>query len=340
MRLRALSIFAALNLVACIDQEPQDERPFVGDDDDDDDDDGDDDDDDDDDGDDDDDDDATPDADRSLHASHMLGSTLQAEAADSATLTTEAVWLASQSVGTGAVVTTGTLTQSGQSVSYAAQPNDRLVVELGDGNMVDIWVLAMDGDFSGSASNFRESNHDLQYRVAVADRIDMTFTSQRNGGNSASAAEGNVVLEGVTYDCNVQGTGTYYFEADTTGVHFLDDAQVQGRITGAGFDLDVDETWHFELVSTNDGSAQDARRTIDNSLDLGGTVFDFVDIEMQKAFKDGSPTEIDTYWNAQGTVLRNGSAYGQMRLDVDVARVRFVLDTPGGTVELESHLTG
>lgn len=327
MRLRALSIFAALTLAACVAEEPED-RPFAGDDDDDDPR-----------GDDDDDDDAAPaDAESSLLASHALGSTLQTEGENSATLTTEAVWLASQSVGTGTLVTTGTLTQTGQSVSYAAQPDDRLVLEFGDGNTVDIWVLAIEGDFSGTASNFLEGNHELQYRVAVPERIDMTFTSQRNGGNSATAAEGSLVLEGVSYDCDVQGAGTYYFEADSTGVHFLDDTQTQGRITAAGFDLDVDETWHYEFVSSSTGSASDARRTMDNSLNLGGTVYDFADIELQKSFADGSPNEIDTYWNAQGAVLRDGATYGQMRLDVDAARVRFVLDTPDETLELESHL--
>jgi hypothetical protein len=290
-----------------------------------------------DDADDDDDDDPEVAVEDSVLASHNLGSVITTEGQTSANVAVEGVFTASQAAGTGQVVTTGTLTQQGQAFAYAPSPSDRLVVEFGDGTAIDFWIDEIAGD-STSAAAFLNNDHEFQYRVAVDGKIDMTFESRRQAGSLAAGAVGSYVHEGVDYDIDLSMAGAYDFESDSTGTYFRDEHRTTGSITASGYDLDVDETWYFELVTSDSGSAQAATRTVANSLQLGGDTFDWVDVATAKSFRNGKPSEIDTYWKARGEILRNGEQHGTYRLDLGApAFIHMVVDLPTGPVEVESH---
>ena len=285
------------------------------------------------DGDDDDDDEPAVDAEDSVMASHNLGSVITTEGQTSANIAVEGVFMASQSAGLGQVVTTGTLTQQGQAFAYVATPSDRLVVEFGDGTTIDFWIEEISGD-STSAAAFLNNDHLLEYRVAVEGKIDMTFESRRQGGSLGAGAVGSYVYEGAEYDVDLSMAGTYYFESDSTGTHFRDEHRTTGSVTGTGYDLDVDETWYFELVTSNGGSAQAASRTVSNSLQLGNDTFDWVDVATKKSFSNGKPSQVDTYWDATGEILRNGESYAAYRLDLsDPDFIYFAV----GDIRVETH---
>ncbi len=273
-------------------------------------------------------------------AGHQLASLLTAEAQTSASITTEAVFMASQAAGTGQVVASGTLTRQGQSFSWSPEPSDRLVVALGDGTTISLWVEQFAGDTT-SPSAFLSTDHQLTYVATVDDRVDMRLSSLRQGGTMNASATGKYTHEGVAYDVDLQLAGTTYFESDSTGTHNLDEHRTTGTIKATGFDLDVDEDWRFELVVAGNESAQSTHRTIRNSLRLGETTFDWVDVLVQKSFRDGVPSELDTYWLARGQVLRNGEPYGAYRLDpsATLESVAVVLDTPDGAIEIDRDRT-
>ena len=286
---------------------------------------------------DDDDDDPAADAEDSVVASHNLGSVITTEGQSSANIAVEGVFMASQAAGLGEPVTTGTLTQQGQGFAYAGAPSDRLVVEFSDGTTIDFWIEEISGD-STSAAAFLNNDHVLEYRVAVDGKIDMTFESRRQGGALGAGAVGSYVYEDVEYDIDLAMAGTYYFESDSTGTHFRDEHRTTGSVTASGYDLDVDETWYFELVTSGGGSAQAASRTVSNSLQLGDDTFDWVDVATKKSFSNGKPSQIDTYWDATGDILRNGEAYGTYRLDLtEPDFIYFAVDLPAGAVRVETH---
>jgi hypothetical protein len=193
-----------------------------------------------------------------IAASQELPSALQNEARTSARIAAEAVLLSTELADAGQRVTTGTLVQDDAGFTWAPQPTDRLVVEFGDGTDFHVWVDDMAGDDT-SATAFLEGDHRFVYRVAVADRLDVAFSSAREAGTLTATAVGTYVHEGVDYDVALDLSG-------------LDRRQITGSILADDFDLDVDETWPSR--------ADASQRTISSSLRLGDDVYDWVDGEI------------------------------------------------------------
>lgn len=273
-----------------------------------------------------------------IEATHALAGVVQSEGQTSATIVAEGVFLASQLGGAGQVVTTGTLEQEGTTFAWSGDPVDRMVITFGDGTKVDVWVDEIVGD-SSSATAFLQGEHRFAYRVAMRDRIDMAFTSVRQDGTTTATANGTLVHEDVSYEAAVEVQGTYFFETDSTGTHFRDAHRTTGSITAEGLELELDEGWSFELVTSGGESAQATQRTIASSLRLGDDVYDWVDATTRTSFRDGKPSELDTYWAADGEILRNGEPFGAYRLGSSATLdfVTVVVDLPHAELELERH---
>lgn len=281
-----------------------------------------------------------PDLTASIIAAHGVGSQVVSNGDASAQLAAQAVEFATASVGSGELVTTGTVEQRGSQYAYDPSPDDALVVVLEDAPRTTFRIHAMDGDFS-SASAFLAGDHELRFAVEVEAQMTLEIGSVRRNGAFDTSAAGTILVEGLDLDVDVHARGTSTSEVDSTGSRFHSAFTTTGTVTGPAFDLVLDETWDFELVTAGDESAQSAVRTLANTLSTDGDDYDWVDVRTQKSYRDGRPSELDTFWTAQGQLLRNGQPFGAYRLDADPIGedsggfVLFMLDLPEGSFELE-----
>jgi hypothetical protein len=84
-----------------------------------------------------------------LKSSVLLPTLVQSTVMQASVSCLQGVAFASRSAGTGRVVTTGTIRQSGRNLAWTNAPADRLKVELEDGRAFDFVVKAIDGDSTG-----------------------------------------------------------------------------------------------------------------------------------------------------------------------------------------------
>lgn len=267
----------------------------------------------------------------------------------SGTMAANGVFLASQ-LGAGGLqlVTTGTLTQQGLIWTYSANPADRLIVQFIAGTNVTFYVTRMQGDFSVDAATFLRRNHNFDYRVVVPGTGDLSFTSDVGTANPSyqATAQGSLVFSNVTYSVNLSLAGLYRFETDSTGTSLLTDYLVTGTASSPDYRLVANYRRRFELVSarTTSGGAtrfEDATTDQDwnnNVVTIGADTYQWAEASKQKSFRNGKPSQIDTYWKASGGILRNGQPYGiyDMRPDPLLVYLRFYLILPDQAIELES----
>jgi hypothetical protein len=272
-----------------------------------------------------------------LASAHLVPDRASSDGLAAANLTVEAALAASLRAGGTRLVTTGTIDSNG----WKAEPSDRLVV-IYEGRTFTVRVSAMNGVFT-STDDFFSSNHLLEAMIA-SDGIEIAVRSERNGGVRRAAARGRMAIDEVWYTFDLTSNGSEYFEHDTTGVDYQEEHRLQGSVDFEGAHLDVDESWRFHLVSSSGpggAAVSNAIRTIGNRLQAGGHTYEWSGVRTQKAFRDGRPSEVDSYWGAAGSVLRDGQPYGQYRFQADLVTreagyLKFLLELPSETVEVES----
>ncbi len=281
---------------------------------------------------------------QALQAAHAVPDTAYQTAVASAQIGVTSALVASRAQGGGSLVTTGTVTYTSQSASYDPAPADHLVAVLTDGRRIDFTFSQLVGDLSGDADQLIDHDHLLDFHAAMDGVGDLHLQSGRQNGGYQAAAEGSLIIGGVSYQIDLGSRGSHQFENDSTGGSYDDQYQTTGSVRAPDFDLTVDESWQYKSVwTTGSGShhASTAIRTVNSQLAVGGDVYDWVGARTQKAFRDGKPSEIDTYWKAAGGVTKNGAPFGQYQLVPEVfgnagGKLRFVLALPDTTVELES----
>jgi hypothetical protein len=280
---------------------------------------------------------------QALVVAHGFSEGAYAEGARVLSLLVESAVAAGRQVGAPAVQR-GTVVWSGREVRYAPEPADRLRVMVG----AEDWsfqIGAAEGD-ARSAAAFFEGPHRLDVQATSAAGAALALTSRRVGIQREARLAGRAPVDGVSYELDLTFRGEERFDTDSTGTALQSDLAVSGWAEAPGFHLEVDETWAFELVSgTGPGgfTAQTATRTLGGGLVAGGHAFGFRGVKTRRAFRDGKPTELDTYWSAAGEVMQDGLTWAQVNLRADVVDaerggfVHFVLDAPAGSVVLESY---
>ncbi len=266
----------------------------------------------------------------------LLGST----ALETANLGVQGVFLASiLGAGGAQLVTTGTLTQQGANWDYTPTPPDRLFVQFQTGSNLTYYVTRMEGDFSRDAATFLENPHAFNYRVIVPNLGDLSFDNAIPPGTCdfLVTARGGLTLSNVTYDLDVTLSGTYCID-NSFGYQLINDYTTTGTVNAPGYALTLNQRWRHELIGGGGGGASAVQEWNNSTLTLGADTYQWDNTKKQKSFRDGRPSSLDTYWLASGNVLRNGTVYGTYRLQPEplLARLKFVLDLPTGTIELES----
>jgi hypothetical protein len=127
---------------------------------------------------------------------------------------------------------------------------------------------------------------------------------------------------------DLTGAISGFSEVDSTGTHQLSDMSVTGTVSAPGFVQTVRTRDRFEFVSTRGlsgklQSSSTSENWNNNTVVWGGATYVWNNVKRQRSFRDGKESDLDTYWNALGTLTRNGVEFG---------RYRKVLNTVGTAV--------
>lgn len=256
-----------------------------------------------------------------------------------------AIYLASNLRG-GVLTTNGTLTQSGVQWSYATTPADALAIRFATGTNLSYRTRQLIGDFSGNASTFINNGHAFEFQALQPGVQDLWITSHRPAGNCnitpAGTVAGTFVTSNITFTIDVQATGPYCFETDSSGYSLLQDYRTTGTVVAPGFRLAVDHRRRYEAVGSGPGDATSEQVWMAHQLVLGADTYVWADVKRQKSFRNGKASQWQPpgYWSATGQILKNGvpvAAYSFLPAGPpsDIY-IRFLLQVGIETVELES----
>lgn len=245
-------------------------------------------------------------------------------------LTLEAVVQASIQGSAGqTLVTTGTLTQSGQQFTYSPSPADRLVVAWAEGPATEIYVQQLDGNFEASSTDaFFSDNHVVTARIVRDGLADFEVASAKNGGGREGAIRGTIVEGGVSYEVDLQEAGTTQSDVDVTGSTHESESAMTGTITAPGLSLNAQETFRYKLTIV-DNAVENRTRTANSSWTYGGKQYALNDAVIRIATFNGYPDEFD-YWIVQGTITEDGVVVGELSYEYDDVRIDIILRTASG----------
>lgn len=238
------------------------------------------------------------------------------------------------------VVTNGTLTLTGDpnrpSATYTPTPLDRLTVVPVDGANVDLFIGAYaltpsQDDVIIHAWRQESPGTALDFRYVPGQAADLATMM----GTYESSS-----FPGVVFEVDLEASLTGYSTVDSSGSEFLSDASVRGQLTAPGFALGVNTRRRYELITVSGGSPGSASTDeiwINHTLTAGGDTFVWNNVKKQRSYRDGKESNIDTYWNATGTVSRNGASFGQYRrslaaIGVSVIDLRFQIELPSAVI--------
>ncbi len=102
--------------------------------------------------------------------------------------------------------------------------------------------------------------------------------------------------------------------------------------------MQLNHRWRHHLIGGVGGNASSVEEWNNSQLTVGPDTYRWINTKIQKSFRDGKPSSLDTYWLAGGTVTRNGLDYGDYHLRPLPLeqRIQIVLSLPGEDLVLES----
>lgn len=272
-------------------------------------------------------------------------------AQSAAQIVVEGVVLASNvGVNGASLVTTGTVTQNGSgntaTFSYNAAPADRLVLQLPDGR-VELVVRRLDADFSqSSVAALLKNEHHIDADIDTSDdSLDITVVSRLNGRDEEVRITGNsTLIDGSILTSEVVQLGARNTDVDSNSATFQSARTIDGDVSLAhvagSLDADAHVSVHseeiFSITSVNSVVESRTRAwqyTIDLAANQNNGAQRALSVTIptslvKTALRDGLPTDLDTFWVAQGNIERNLDP--AQIADAGVARI------PVATMQLRS----
>ncbi len=293
----------------------------------------------------------------SFSSSYEAGE-LGTEAVD---LAAEAVWGASELNG-GNLTLTGTLSQSapGSDVwSYSSNPGSKLILQYSGGPVVEFTFSTFNGYLNGTWEDFTEQ-HVLDFTVFIQNQTNLRVQSEsgfvtssfsRTAGRTLIPAwtrqwqrilTGTTLYEGEMLTLNITHTGQENGSIEPGWTHLVHDEYYSGSINSASTQITISQNSYMSrLHDSNTGThVLNGQFTCNSSFKLNGITYKYEDAHA--AWAAGSVLNdpgtfnvvIDTnYWNARGTMLRDGQLFGNIQFTGPV-----VLNAYGGP-DLVLHLT-
>ena len=248
----------------------------------------------------------------------------------------------------GAITTNGTLRQLGTQWSFDPAPANQLNVQFQSGPNLVYRTRALLGNFTGDVSTFLNSGHNFAFEVSQAGVTELAVTSQRPNGNCnltpSASAIGTLVFSNILYTVDLQSSGPYCFEIDSTGFSLLEDYRTTGTIRADGFHLTVDYRRRYEQVGSGGEDATTEQVWLGHRLVFGADTFVWQGVSRQKSFRGGkiSDWRPPGYWKAAGQILRNGAPVASYDYvpgtEAPFGFLRFIIRVGDQSIELERWL--
>ncbi|MCC6235736.1 MAG: hypothetical protein IT580_24075 [Verrucomicrobiales bacterium] len=236
-------------------------------------------------------------------------------------------------------VTHGTLRLTGDPsnpVSYDALPGDHLVLVPLQGATVEVYVQEL--DLARGIAQWRQVSAGSELVFRTAPGAQATAVTVKGRYASANFPE-------VVFDVDLGASITGFNEVDSSGTHTLNDMTVTGSVAATGYRQTVQTRNRFEFISVRGAtgrlqSASTSESWNNNTVVFAGDTYRWNNVKRQRSFRDGKESDIDTYWNAVGTVSRNGQPYGEYRkkltpIGTSVIDLRFQVVLPDRVLDVE-----
>ncbi|MDJ0763159.1 MAG: hypothetical protein QNJ97_09250 [Myxococcota bacterium] len=237
---------------------------------------------------------------------------------------------------TGVPTYVGTITQNPTQpdvYTYAATPTDRLILKLVDQPQYEIVIQAFEGDISSTWDVFVDSHTDLRFVVTVTDLGELNIASAsayvKTGPARINTVQfdrkitGTVVSQGALLNVDVRHTGQSEFDNSGGVVSYETNDQATGTIQWEDSVITVAEGFEYALYQDSKDTVQAMYIRNQNSFSLGDTAYQYHDVYIASTHTNSWVAEPET-WVAQGTLTRNGEAYGKIEFEVPV-----IIDTHG-----------
>ncbi len=251
----------------------------------------------------------------------------------------EAVWQASLINGGQTLITTGTLTQTAvnsDNFTYSASPNDKLVVKFSNGTTVDFLISKMDGDFNSNSENFLQQPHEFQITMQISDGTDIEIYSYQNNGQKLGTLKGSVVYKNKTWQVDIDLQGTYSFDVGS-GSSYENEEQISGTLSSTDFSMTMNEYYHYQSIYV-DNFVENVERRSNSTWVQNNTTYALKDVVIRKAFFNSKPSELDSYWIVQGSLLENNVQIGQIISGTETGYLKIWMQLADENVLLEQYL--
>ena len=209
---------------------------------------------------------------------------------------------------------TGTITETAPRVfAFNPSPADRLIIAFQNGTRLEYVVTRLEGDLSGDNEDFIRTNHRFEYRVKSSPQadlgvLDLQIASARVGVDQTVTTKGSVALSGQTFSINLSYAKRTVSDFGSGSVTFRFQDALTGTVSATNFLAQINETTDFKVVRVSNTIVQNIR-TINSAWRDNGRQFRIQNGVVKTVFRDGDAVEAD-FWNATGTLLRDGQVIG------------------------------
>ena len=230
----------------------------------------------------------------------------------------------------GQPTTTGTLRRLADGTfAYSAAESGDLLLTDGSGETIRMTFSEVEGDLNADARQLLRGDHRVGCTIDVPNALAVELSASKADRNETRSIRGTIQQDGVVYKVDLRSDGTRTWDPDVPAQHIVQ--QRRGSVAFGDAAITVDEDFDYKLVNT----AQQIRHRIGSSWSEGSRHYRLQDGYYQFTLKEGRLEEPD-YWRAQGTLIQDDQAIGQLEMRVSGASGSLVLTLGDGQTVLKS----
>ena len=246
---------------------------------------------------------------------------------DAISLAVDAVWEASGF--TGVITTTGTLTQNPSNPdvwTYSANPSDRLILNFANGASIVFTFYSINGYTGGDADDFKWS-HLMDFNTFVQNQINIRINSNTYPQSGKiywqRTISGTALFDAQNMDVNISHSGNIDYDIGNGYAFYTYTEQATGTSSTGSLSINVNEGyWRFIGNNSNLSTfVMNTQITNNSSGNFSGTTYQY---QNARVFWASASVIYGGYynmvvdpndWAAQGTMLKNGQAYGTVQFN-------------------------